>query len=126
MSNYIKTEDSMYKDKYFKPNDTVKMYKEGTGVTYPMVMLTVETLEAFRIKAMQGVLYENPVADTENYSIYVRQGKKAVRVGYLPTEKLGYILHNNVFSVYDKKIYLDKETIIEGDMMYALCPPSDY
>lgn len=111
----------------FKRGDVVKMYKEDTKLQYPCIMLGCENLEMFRVEAMKGILGSKSVLiDGNNYAVYINMQGQIVQIGVLPNTRLKLVLSNRVFDVFDKKVHLDENTTVSGDMLYALCLSSSY
>lgn len=106
----------------FKRGDVVKMYKEDTKLSYPCIVLECEKLEMFRVEALKGVLGNRSLVDTDNqYHVYIAMQGQLVGIGVLPSVKLKILLGNKVFDVFTKRVHLDKNTTVEGDMLFALC-----
>jgi hypothetical protein len=119
---YFDTVESATADNGFKHGDVVRMYKEGTKLAYPCIMLTCETLDKFRVDAMRGIMGNRSlIADASVYTVYINLQGQIVDIGVLPNTKLRFLLGNKVFDVFNKKIHSDDQTTIEGDMLYALC-----
>lgn len=118
----FRTVDSAHAPTGFKRGDVVKMYKEGTELSFPCIVLTCEKLEKFRVDALKGVLGNRSLlSDTEMYYVYIEMQGQLVMIGVLPNTRLRYILSSRVFDVFEKRIHLSKDVTVEGDMLYALC-----
>lgn len=122
------TVDTANSNNGFKSGDVVKMYKEDTKLEYPCIVLECEKLEIFRVEAMKGVLGNRSLMQDEGlYHVYVSIQGQVVEIGVLPSTKLKFLLGNKIFDVFDKRVHLDKDTTVIGDMLYALClVPSSY
>lgn len=127
MSNYFDTVESANTGSGFKRGDVVKMYKEGTKLLYPCIVLACEKLEMFRVEALKGILGSRSLLDDKNgYRVYVSMQGQMVEIGVLPNTKLKLLLSNKVFDVFEKRVHLDENTTVEGDMIYALCIATNY
>lgn len=125
MASYFETTEMSYKDKSFKPNDTVKMYTESKSIVYPAILLTAEELQMYRVKAMKGVVLQKPTNATSIfYSVYIVAQDQAIKIGVIEDKDIGSVLKSAIFKPFGKKVYLDESTCLEGDMLFALCPPS--
>lgn len=108
-----------------KPGEVVKGYKEEQGLEYPCLMLFCDQLEVFRAKALKSILDNKGLIAQDNlYTVYINLKNQVVKVGAISSDKLKMILGNKVFSPFGKKVYLDKDHVIEGVMLYALCTAS--
>lgn len=116
------TVDSAIENENYKRGDVVKMYKESDKLEYPCIMLGCEVLESFRVEAMKGILGSSSLLKDEGlYSVYINLRGQVVKIGVLPNTKLRFLLGNKVFENFDKKVHLDTQTTVTGDMLYALC-----
>jgi hypothetical protein len=116
------TVESAHEPTGFIRGDVVKMYKEGTKLTYPCVMLSCKTLEMFRVDALRGILGNRSLLQDDSlYTIYVNMEGQVVEIGVLPNTRLKFLLGNKVFQVFEKRVHLDDQQTVEGDMLYALC-----
>lgn len=123
--NSFLTVDSANPDSGFKRADVVRMYKEDTKLTFPCVVLTCETLEKFRVDALKGILgHRSLVSNEDQYAVYIHMQNQLVEIGVLPSTKLKFLLGNKVFDVFSKRVHLDAESVLEGEMLYALCMTS--
>lgn len=110
-------------DSGFKRADMVRMYKIGKKLEYPCLLLTTEDgLERYHLEVLKGFLARKSLLATDdNYHLYIDMPGNLVKVGELPKTKLKSFLKTKVFDVFKKEIYLDEESVVEGDMLYALC-----
>lgn len=119
--SYI-SEESKYVDNEYTTDNTVRLYKEDNKLNYPLIMLSSDAVELFRFEALKGMLKKsNFIGVEEGYNVYMQVKDQIVGVGILSNKFLKAVLTNRVFNSFTKKVYLDKETSFEGDMLYALC-----
>lgn len=119
---YFDTVESALDSNGFIRGDVVRMYKVGTSLSYPCIMLSCEELDKFRIDAMRGILGNRSLLEDESiYNVYINMQGNVIEIGVLPNSKLKFLLGNKVFDVFKKQVHIDKDTTVEGDMLYALC-----
>lgn len=109
----------------FKRGDKVRLYKEETSIEYPCLILSCEKLELYRAEVLKGFLRGKsllPAGDV--YTLYLNISGQLVKLGEIEKTRLKPVLTSSVFSTFEKKAYLDKDTVIEGDMLFALCVAS--
>jgi len=106
----------------FKRGDTVKLYKEGSSIKYPHLLLECDKLELFRVEALRGILGKRSLLmDDSYYTVYISMDSQLVEIGVLPAERLKFIISSRVFDVFRKSVARWEGDKIEGDMLYALC-----
>lgn len=118
--NIFITEENGLQDKSFVAGDIVRMYKEGTDISYPCVILECEKLEMFRVQMIKGVVETANLLSSSAYTIYIGLEGKLIATGVLPANKLR-VLMGTAFDSFTRKVFLDENTMIEGDLIYALC-----
>lgn len=120
---YFDTTDIAKTNEDFKRGDVVRMYKEGTQLQYPCIVLSCTHLEAFRVEAIKGVLGSRNLvnSENENYNVFIDMSGDLIMIGVIPNERLKFVLTNGVFDIFGKKVHLDPETTVTGDMLFALC-----
>lgn len=105
-----------------KRGNSVKLYREGTSLEYPYLLLQTEKLEMYRIEAMKGILERSNSTQQEDYlNVYIGLSNQYVLIGVLNQSKLKIILNSKVFDTFTKSVSRHEEERIEGDMLYALC-----
>ena len=120
---YFDTTDIANTNEDFKRGDVVKMYKEATKLDYPCIVLTCEKLETFRVEAIKGLLASRTLTgeSTEFYSVYINMQEQMVKIGSIPNSRLRFMLSSKVFTPFDKRVHLNSELTVTGEMLYALC-----
>ena len=115
--------ESKYTDKKFKTDNVEKAYDEDNKLNYPLLMLYSDKVELFRLEALKGMLKKPTFLKEGNsgFHVYMNIQDQIVGVGILPWEKLKVILSNKTFSVFDKKVYLDENSVYQDELLYALC-----
>jgi len=106
-----------------RDKDTVvRQYGKKSDFEYPLLMLSCGHLELFRVEVMKGMLgKQNYMGSKGGYNVYIDVGGVTVWVGMLENKTLKYFLTNKVFLPFEKKIMLDPDVEVKGDMMFALC-----
>jgi len=118
----FKTVDSAHAPSGFKRGDVVKLYKEGTELSFPCIVLSCDKLEMYRVDALKGVLGNRSLLVTEDlYNVYVEMENAMVLIGSIPSTRLKYILGSRIFRPFRKRVHLSPQETIEGDLLYALC-----
>lgn len=116
------TVDSANTDSKFKPGDTVKTYDERNSIRYPCLHLETDVLDSNTVRLLQGVLaYKTLIENEDVYYIYLKVQDTLTEIGTVPSTRIKLLLENKAFKHFQKKAYLDKETSLEGDMLFALC-----
>lgn len=105
----------------------VKMYTESNTIVYPSLHLCCSTQpELFKLKVIKGLLENKSLLDTEEcFAVYIDLQGNKVKIGEIVRDKLRSILKNKAFDVFEKKVYMDADFCLEGDMLYALCTTSE-
>lgn len=124
---WFEVADNEY-EKDFKAGDVVKRFKESKKLDYPCIILTCDNLELFRASALKSIIESKSLLDEpDTYNVYI--GVKSLNsmqlIGVVKNTRLKHLLSNKIFDVFDKRVYLDERTKIEGDLMYALCVTAD-
>ncbi len=122
--NYIDVKEYNVGVEEYKSDNVVKTYKESNKLEFPLLLLSGTSMEAFRVKTLKNILGYESLIDTESYHVYVFFNGNMIKVGKLANEKLRTVLNEKVFSTFKKQVMLDNDTIIEGDLLYALCTSS--
>lgn len=127
MEKTFETVESAYKQEGFVKGDTIRSYKEDTGLMYPCIILGCETFESFRGKVLQGLVTQGSLISQEDtYTVYLEVAGQLVRAGIIPNTNLRVLVTDKAYDSFTKKAYLDEHTIITGDMLQALCPSVSY
>ena len=124
----------MLKDYTFKAEDTKKNIKdrksdvitvhtEDKKIHYPLLKLKCKEINLFMVKVLQGLLEKkSQFANYDgHYNVYIEMNGQLGNIGILKQEKLKVILDDTAFKIFEKEVWLDKDTKITGDMLYALC-----
>lgn len=120
------TEESYSNDEDFKPGDTVKMYDETEAIKYPCIILKKDTIEGYRADLLNNIIGFDTVDDeTFIYTIYIELADGIVEVGNLEPHRLNILLNSKTFQAFEKKAYINNETLIKGDMIHALYTPRE-
>lgn len=116
------SEDSLYNETKYKSDNIIRDYEEDNAYHYPLIYLSGEGVEQYRIQALGGMLDNRSFIDTDEilYNVYIELPDGVIFVGKLLSRNLRILLNNRTFDVFDKKVYLDEDTKYEGDMLYAL------
>lgn len=116
------SEDSLYNETKYKSDNIIRDYEEDNVYHYPLIYLSGEGVEQYRIQALGGMLDNRSFIDTDeiHYNVYIELPDGVIFVGKLLSRNLRILLNNRTFDVFDKKVYLDEDTKYEGDMLYAL------
>lgn len=123
---YFKAEDDNVPSKSIQGGSKIKMYAEDNKLTYPLILLTCDRPEVFRLEALKGLLdNETFLKDENKYTVYFQIKDKLLKVGLLARSKLKALLKSKVFDVFTKTVMLDKDITVEGDLLYALCTVID-
>lgn len=123
--SFFETEDT-YKTAEFVRGSVVKLYKEGTELSFPCIVLKPQgELEMFRVEVMKGFLTGRSMLEQgDMYRVYVDIDDSLVGIGAIPNTRLKAILTSKVFASFDKQAHLDENTTLSGDMLFALCVAS--
>lgn len=120
--NFFITVDNANPDSGFTKGDVVRLYKNADQLSYPCIVLSCETVENFRVEALRGVLGSRSMLEqTDSYFVYIHFQNTLVQIGQMPATKIKPLLDNKVFDVFKKRIHMDENSCVEGDMLYALC-----
>lgn len=126
LDNTFETKESQFTDTQYRHDNVVRPYKESKSVVYPHLLLTCDKIERFRVEALKGILKGVSSAVSDDYiDVYMSLKGVKVHIGRLSRKVLKSLLCNKVFSTLDKKIYTDKDTYFEGDMLFAFCSVSE-
>lgn len=117
-----KSEDTKYNENKYRSDNIIRDYEEDNKYNYPLLYLTSEKVELFRVQALTGMLDKRSFIDTDElyYHVYVEVDGSVVYLGKLLSKLLRTILNNQTFNTFNKKVFLNKDTSYEGDMLYAL------
>ena len=117
-----KSEDTKYNENKYHSDNIIRDYEEDNKYNYPLLYLTGEKIELFRVQALTGMLDKRSFIDTDElyYHVYVDVDGSVVYLGKLLSKLLRTVLNNQTFSTFNKKVYLNKDTSYEGDLLYAL------
>lgn len=121
---YFDTTDTAKNLSDFKRGDVVKMYKESARLEFPCVVLSCDRIEVFRVEALKGLLVSKTLMQNEGndiYYVYIYMQGQLVQIGAIPKTRFRHLLTSKVFHTFEKKVHLDENTTITGDLMYALC-----
>lgn len=129
-------------EKELEPVDTnsdkvVKTYKElkqtgssGDKYKYPYVMINMGAKPMFAIRVLKNSLIDHKFIDTGtpegHYNVYIKQGNKSLLLGLVHSDNLKSVLLNQLYKDSEKYIMLDKDTKIEGDLMFGFCTSPHY
>ncbi len=110
----------------FKRDNVVRQYSEDNKLNFPLLMLSCDKVELFRIEALRGMLRQpNYLGVGDGFNVYIDIQGSLVGIGILDGRLLKSFLSNKVFSSFIKKVMLSEEDVIVGDMMFALCKVSN-
>lgn len=120
---YFDTTDTNTTNPNYKRGDTVKLYKEQNSFVYPALVLKAEELQIYTVNAMKGIIKRPTKVDPQEsiYTVYIELPQGVVGVGEITARDLKFVLTAKMFTQFDKRILLDSSTVIEGNMLYALC-----
>jgi hypothetical protein len=118
-----KAEDSYFNDPKYRSDNIIRDYEEDNKYHYPLLYLSGESIEMYKVQALQGMLDKS--ATTEEgiiyYNVYIELPTGVVAAGRLVSGALKTLLNNRTFDSLEKRVYFDENTKFEGDMLYALC-----
>lgn len=116
------TEDSRYNENKYRSDNIIRDYEEDNKYEYPLIYLVCNSIEEFKVKALQGMIEKRTfIEDADTlYHTYVEVNDAIVYIGRMERKKLRVLLDNPIFSDFNKRVYLDEDTKYEGDLLYAL------
>lgn len=92
------------------------------GIEYPFLMLETDVLAQHKLIALRSMLVSYIKDNTvQMYHVYLKHSGSVLKVGITTAFSLRHILESKVFSEFSKYVKMDKNTRIEGDLMFALC-----
>lgn len=118
---HFEVEDTVVLDDKFRSDNMIKRYYEDNKLDFPLLLLSSDSMELFRIKTLKSMLEEESLLVSGLYNVYVFFQGNMLKVGMLSNEKLRVVLNTPVFKPFRKQVMLDEETLIEGDLLHALC-----
>lgn len=122
MDNFSEINDTEYQSKVHKNGDgEILAYKETHSHEYPFVLLksTDGKFERYKLNVLKGML-GNINNDDNTYTLYIVTPSGDVKVGKIDGNILGVLKTSSVFSTFDIEVYMDRDTIITGDLVLAL------
>ena len=120
-TSYFSTVDYVNGEEH-QCGQAVKMYKESDQLKYPNIVLSCKQLELYKVEAIKGILSKKSLlASEDSYALYIDFNDRLVEVGVIDANRLKIIVGNRLFDTFDKRAYLDKDSVVEGDMLFALC-----
>lgn len=117
---------------------TVKTYKEfkqpskssADKFKYPYIMINMGDKPMFAVKVLKNSLVDHKFIDTGtpegHYHVYMKQENKSLLMGLVHSDNLKAVLINQLYKDSDKYIMIDKDTKIEGDLMFGFCTSPHY
>lgn len=118
---HFEVEETVVLDDKFKSDNVIKRYNEDNKLDFPLLLLSSDSMELFRIKTLKSMLEEESLLVSGLYNVYVFFQGSMLKVGMLSSEKLRVVLNTPVFKPFRKQVMLDESTLIEGDLLHALC-----
>lgn len=106
----------------YKEGSKVTKYKEEKSIKYPNIILKATSIKEHIALLLQKMVVSAKYTDEEGYILYVEMNGAMVEVGLLHREKLEVIM-SDVFDTFEKEVNFDEQTKVEGELIYALCPP---
>lgn len=120
------TQDSKYTETRYRHDDIIRPFDEANKLDYPLLLLSCETIERFRVEVLKGMLKSSTyIENTDALNVYLEISGQKVGIGIVTGEMLRELLNNPTFRTFEKKIYLDNKSCYEGDMLYAFCTVTD-
>lgn len=106
--------------------DSIDRYTVTNDIFYPQFVLDITDvkMEGYQSQALYNIISKTKSEDIDQYYCYVRKGATVIRLGYLNVSSLRNVLAASVFQKFKKSVAFDKDTVIEGDDLFALCPIS--
>lgn len=131
------SEESKFEAPLRAKDGEIKNYEIDADVFYPAVFVYVgKGIRNYVQKAFTSCVNPIPSIKTdipENcYYVYmifanstdaesvIRKAMK-ILVGYISRDKFRILLDGGFFRTFEKKLYLDKETVEEGPILYSYC-----
>lgn len=118
---YFEVDDTIKPEEKFRTDNVIKVYTEDNKLEYPLILLSSGSMEIFRIKTLKSMLEHDSLLQDGFYNVYVFFQDQLMKVGLLSPNKLRVILNSKVFEPFKKQVMLDADTLIEGDLLHALC-----
>lgn len=120
------TQDSKYTETRYRHDDIIRPFDEANKLNYPLLLMSCETIERFRVEVLKGMLKNSTfIENNEALNVYLEISGQKVGIGIVTGDMLRELLNNPTFRTFEKKIYLDNKTCYEGDMLYAFCTVID-
>ena len=120
-NKYFEVEETKVVDDKFRSDNVIKRYNEDNKLDFPLILLSSDSMELFRIKTLKSMLEEESLLSTDLYNVYVFFQGSMLKIGKLSNDKLRVVLTTPVFKTFRKQVMLDENTLIEGDLLHALC-----
>ena len=104
----------------------VLAYKVGHQYVYPYLLLSVDSVkdktefEVFLKKKGYLIRTLKGMVDKSGYMVYLKTPVGDLQLGNIEPSKLLLLKDSEVFKDFTICAYLDSETCIDGDMLYAL------
>lgn len=121
------TQDSQFHETKYRRDNMIRDYEESNKIPYPHLLLTCTKLDRYKILTLKGML-TSPTSSLKSegmLDVLMRTASGLNHIGRVSNITLKTILGNKIFDDFNKKIYIDKDTFYEGDMLYAFCGTSE-
>ena len=129
------SEDSIYHAELKSEDGDIKNFSISDVCEYPFLMLRSKTkVPRYRIAVLKDALEKPKYGDSkvpDGYmNVYItmleEDGWKASYLGLLNRDNLRSILSGDLFKDFQKRIHIDEEQKLKGDMMYTFCTFPNY
>lgn len=104
----------------------VKVTKSFSEMRYPQLRINEAVMEhRYMVNSLKALLVSKsltPIDDEMCFDVLITlEDGDIVRIGVMPSRNLSNFLSSPLFETVNKEIYLNENTPIRGDLMYALC-----
>lgn len=108
-------EENGYKD---YTGGVVRKYDIKSSITYPCVVLGVDEIKQYQVTALKALMTGT---SSELYTIYIKSDGSLIEIGRMAKERLRILFDSKLISD-DIHVMLASDTVLTGDMIYAVCP----
>lgn len=123
---YSTTEDSYNSNKPIKNGGEVSKIRVANHLNYPHVMMYCDSIDTVKAKALGGILEPETLLPLEDnmYRVYINFDDSVLSLGSISAVRLKTLLTDKVFNFLTLKVFLSKDSVLEGQMLFALCQSS--